>query len=207
MKSGPHRIAAVEIQTVSNCNASCSVCPWSDLKSGTTLNHISDETWKKVLEGVAELRPIIICPYLNNEPLLDPELERRVRELASACGPNVIEISTNGMFLNVGRALKLADSGVTNLLISVFGYDEESQRKIMGKSISCHRIRKAAFQILETLTTTGRGMSVEIVKLVGITQHPGKSKRHVGLAGVSGEMAGRRVEFKPDLNEADTLRW
>ena len=77
------KLRAIEIQTVSWCNAGCVVCPWPQIKDSVPRQGMTDDIWNKVLEGIRALNPDIIVPYLNNEPLLDQQLESRIQNIRS----------------------------------------------------------------------------------------------------------------------------
>jgi len=78
-----------------------------------------------------------ICPYLCNEPCIDPTLELRL-EILSAAFPNAeVELSTNMLLCNRDRAERTLNilgnhPGDCEIWISHHGVDEKSFKKIMG---------------------------------------------------------------------------
>jgi MoaA/NifB/PqqE/SkfB family radical SAM enzyme len=125
-------VRAVEFQTVSHCNGRCYICPWPDVRGTEVLKAMPDGVWDRLLEGLAELRPGRVIPYLNNEPLIDQGLEERIVQVLELLPEAEIEVSTNGILLTPQRTEGLLRAGVTDLHVSIFGWDRDSHRRIMG---------------------------------------------------------------------------
>jgi MoaA/NifB/PqqE/SkfB family radical SAM enzyme len=131
-------IRNVQIQTQSRCNADCIFCPYSESWHAANPGKMTDELFAKVLD---ELRPFSLginrgkfCPYLMQEPLLDPKIFDRVQQIYAAFPHTTVEIATNGSVLNE----KIADNLLTVLAgrpheirISHHGVDQESMDRIM----------------------------------------------------------------------------
>jgi MoaA/NifB/PqqE/SkfB family radical SAM enzyme len=127
-----HAVQAIEFQTVSSCNGRCYICPWPDVRADPRLKAMPDAIWERLVEGLTKLRPRRVIPYLNNEPLIDQGLEDRIARINELLPESEIEVSSNGMLLTPARSERLLRAGMTDLHVSIFGWDRESQRSIMG---------------------------------------------------------------------------
>ena len=66
--------------------------------------------------------------HVNNEPLLDPSLSVRIRELKDACQESVARVMTNGIRLTHEVAEKLFDAGLDMLDVNNYhGSDRISE--------------------------------------------------------------------------------
>lgn len=113
------------------CNARCSFCVY---RKTSGPRHIMDlELYWRAIGQYKEMggETIVLNP-LTGEPLTDPHLFERLDKGALAGIENVI-MYTNGINLrkdgNVGRLLS---SGVTQIYVSIGGFDNEVYKRVMG---------------------------------------------------------------------------
>ena len=99
----PHEIA---LETVAQCNAACTFCPYPTLERiGTKM---SDELIESVISQMAEFQhPFYFSPFKVNEPLLDKRLYDICREATerTCC---ILRIFTNGSPITNSHIDKLA---------------------------------------------------------------------------------------------------
>jgi len=98
---------------------------------------MTDDLYAHVLAELATLGVEIdrFCPYLENEPLLDPQLFDRVEMALQQLSPRVVELSTNAVPLDPARLDDLVRvlAGVRHeIWISFHGADTQSYEEIMG---------------------------------------------------------------------------
>jgi len=80
-----------------------------------------DEIYTKILNDLKDVNYMgSIHPYLNAEPLKDPDIVRKVREARKMFPGNVIFLSTNGDYLTKGMADDLIGAGLTWMGVSVY---------------------------------------------------------------------------------------
>lgn len=159
------KLKAIEIQTVSYCNAKCAVCPWIKIKDSVSKQSMTEQTWNRALEGVSVLNPDTIIPYMNNEPLLDKNIESRINDLRSLSPHSQIEVSTNGILLSEKSAKYLVDN-VDIILVSLFGSDETSNLELMGKGMSYEKIKHNIINLKQAKKESGSNSTINIVKLI-----------------------------------------
>jgi MoaA/NifB/PqqE/SkfB family radical SAM enzyme len=116
-KAGVERVM---IETSSYCNRRCGYCPNALLDRISERKFLADALFDEVLAGLAEIdydRHIVMHYY--NEPLADPAICDKIARAAAACPKAVIEIFSNGDFLDRGYLERLRAAGLTSLVISL----------------------------------------------------------------------------------------
>ncbi len=114
----------VEISDSGTCNRSCSFCPRSDkewIKKFDNKEFIEPELHKSIVSQLSDLKYSGIVVYSGfNEPLLNKNIYKNISQTRSYLPNAKIELITNGDVLNEKRILKLFESGLSTLLISVY---------------------------------------------------------------------------------------
>ena len=122
-------MSVVEISNSGMCNRKCSFCPRSDPDYPDINEFISEKLHRKIFTELSELNykgMVIYSGYV--EPLLHKKIYENIAEARKLLPEAQIEVITNGDVLNKERLLKLFDSGLSTLLISVYdGPKEEKQ--------------------------------------------------------------------------------
>jgi len=116
------------LQTVDRCNGRCIMCPYSSLGKTGPPNLMEDRLYLHILHQARRagtLRSVVLM--LQNEPLLDCRLGKRVRMAREALGNRVrIGLVTNGSLLTEQRVEELIDNGVERIEVSLDAYDERT---------------------------------------------------------------------------------
>ena len=117
-----------EISNSGMCNRKCSFCPRSDPNYLHVNKFIDSKLVKKIAIELTEHEysgTILFSGYV--EPLLDKKIYKDIKYLKQKLPYSNIELITNGDVLNDDRALKLFESGLDVLLISVYDGPKEAQ--------------------------------------------------------------------------------
>lgn len=129
---GPNKIPLMSVVEISNsgmCNRKCSFCPRSDPDYLDVNEFISEKLHTKIFSELSDLDykgMVIYSGYV--EPLLHKKIYQNIKEARKFLPNAQIEIITNGDVLNKERLIKLFDSGLSTILISVYdGPKEEKQ--------------------------------------------------------------------------------
>lgn len=105
-------VAIINLESSSACNRVCTYCPDS-IHDRKTQNLIGTSAWERFLDNVRVLRyERQVSLNLYNEPLLDPTLGRKLRELKSASPLLSTKISSNGDLMNARSLSELAEAGL-----------------------------------------------------------------------------------------------
>lgn len=128
----------IEISESGICNRKCSFCPRSDPNYPDIKEFISEKLHNKLCDELSELKfkgLIIYSGFV--EPLLDKNIFKLV-EYAKYKNPEArLEIITNGDVLNKTRLIKLYDSGLDRLQISLYDGEEQFEEfKLLGESLN-----------------------------------------------------------------------
>jgi len=126
-------VERVEVETHSFCNRRCDYCPNS---SGDRLGEnkrIPEDIWRLLLANLREIDfagSVILTSY--NEPLADPMILQRIREVREHLPRAGIGIFTNGDYLRAGSFPDLATAGLNYLHISIHTSPGEKFNKIVA---------------------------------------------------------------------------
>ena len=112
------RFWAVEIQTTTECNRSCSICPNSKYPKAKHLMLTS--TYKKILHDLSDMNFVgRISPHLYGEPLLDKRLPYLVELTRQSLPSTYICILTNGDLLSRSVFNELIQRGADDFLVTL----------------------------------------------------------------------------------------
>lgn len=122
---------ALEIQTVSYCNAHCTICPFGDVYKQLPSGIMDMGLFIRLIDQVPSAWGVRIIPYLNSEPFLDPLLIDRLRYVNEHLPGSEIEISTNVSMLNEAMQTRLQGIELKELRLSVFGFTAQTHKQAM----------------------------------------------------------------------------
>lgn len=125
----------IQLQTVSTCNAKCKTCPYHTSWHRENPGKMSDAVFDHLMKLLRHIPMGKICLYLENEPLLDPALFKRIETIKTALNFREIEISTNGSVFTrpIIKKLYHALKDISHQVwISWHGITPGSYKKLMG---------------------------------------------------------------------------
>ena len=132
--------SVVEISDSGTCNRKCVFCPRSNLEWINEFDKkefITTELHEKICKELSEHDYSGIVVYSGfNEPLLNKACYKNLLRTRKYLPNAKIELITNGDVLNLERLIKLFNSGLTTILISVYDgkEDEEKFQKLVEKA-------------------------------------------------------------------------
>ena len=122
----------VEISDSGTCNRSCSFCPRSDenwIKKFDSKEFIKPQLHESIVSQLKDLEYNGIVVYSGfNEPLLNKNIYKNISQTRNYLPNAKIELITNGDVLNKKRILRLFESGLSTLLISVYDGPEDMDK-------------------------------------------------------------------------------
>lgn len=119
------------IETVRACNAKCVMCPSETMEraKGVMEPGVHQLILDKILDWGA---PIELITHAGlGEPLLDKNLEDRIRAEKAAFPTAQVVVYSNGALLTPERARSLLDSGLDVLSVSINGFRKETYEHVM----------------------------------------------------------------------------
>jgi len=131
IKSGKTFPISIKLQTVNKCNAHCKFClyPYSK-ESKNALKVMNDKLFLKIVNELSQLkyRPTINLT-LQNEPLLDKDIFRKIKILKDKTDNKVI-IITNGSLLTKNNIIYLRESKLDKIFVSLYATNKEDYHLI-----------------------------------------------------------------------------
>lgn len=113
-------LRVVQVQTDSRCNGACVMCPWPSTRTRLAQGKMPWPLFTEVVDQVARHASVtLVSVMLQNEPLLDGRLAEAVAYVRRRMPRVGISIATNGELLDATTVRRLADAGLTKLVVSV----------------------------------------------------------------------------------------
>lgn len=129
VKQGWPLPSVVEISESGTCNRKCVFCPRSAKDFPDVKEFIEPELIKKIAIELAEFNYSGIFLFSGFvEPMLDRRIYDHVKTIRRTLPQARIEMVTNGDVLDKNRLLRLFDSGLSTILISVYDSREDAER-------------------------------------------------------------------------------
>ena len=127
----------IQIQTTSICNARCKICPYVGSLLSKNKAVMSDAVFSRLISAIAEASWVTpkLALYMQNEPLTDPALASRIKQLAQKVHFGYLELSTNCSLLSAERAASIieASTGVSlRVELSFQGNNQKSFEEMTG---------------------------------------------------------------------------
>lgn len=168
----PSAPKAVQIQTVSGCNANCVFCPNKKTELEIPLGRRMDwDLYRSIVEECVDWGVTRFSPYLMNESMLDPELPERVKYITDRKKSyQYTKINSHGGLLNERMAKGLLDAGLDRLNFSVQGLDPVVYEKIM--SLKLDKVLRNIERFAELKRQGGYKTRIRVVMLDTKEVHP-----------------------------------
>ncbi len=168
----PDAPMAVQIQTVSGCNANCVFCPNKKTELDIPLGKRMDwDLYRSIVDQCIDMGVRRFSPYLMNESMLDPELPERVKYITERKKEHqYTKINSHGGLLTERMAKGLLDSGLDRLNFSVQGLDPVIYEKIM--SLKLDKVLRNIERFAELKRAGGYKTRIRIVMLDTKEVHP-----------------------------------
>lgn len=165
----------VQIQTTSVCNGKCIFCPYMDSWHKEHPGMMTDGVFERIVDQLKSIPLNKICMYLENEPLVDPQLIPRTKRVIDELSFNLMEISTNAALLTEEKARSLVElfgDSPHQIWLSFHGINKRTFEGVMGLDFektldNVIRLLQLAQDVPLNITIRGAGMP--LVKSLG---HP-----------------------------------
>ena len=117
----------LEISPIDACNRKCVFCPKSDPQIAPdtfkTMGDKSIEKLSKELKQIDYKGTVVFAGY--GEPLLDKNIFKKISLLSEVCN---VEITTNGDPLTKKNIIKLVESGIDKIVVSLYDGPEQIEK-------------------------------------------------------------------------------
>ena len=116
----------IAIETTSVCNRRCSYCPNScnALRKLRPQKHMDKDLFDHIVDQLADMKyKGVIALQHYGEPLLDPDLTRRIAQIKEKVPTAQVFIYSNGDFLTPGKLDDLIEAGLDRAIITNHNQD------------------------------------------------------------------------------------
>lgn len=125
--------SAIEIETRTRCNSSCSFCAASILTDTRPDILMPEALYTKLIAELVDLDYAgTIKFFVNNEPLLDKRNPDFIRQAKAALPKVKTELHTNGLKLNPKSGLELLEAGLDLMYINNYSNEGKMHRGVQA---------------------------------------------------------------------------
>ncbi|MCZ9840557.1 radical SAM protein [Brachyspira hyodysenteriae] len=137
----------IVIEPSDKCNFKCNFCPTGDVElmkntRGRHYGNMNFELFKKIVDDISGFKNDIkaLRLYEHGEPLLNPELPNMIKYAKDSKKFNHIEFTTNAFLLKNELSLKIINSGLDQICISIEGINEQQYKEISNVSVDFNKL-------------------------------------------------------------------
>lgn len=116
------------------CNGKCVICPYETSWHARNPGVMTDRLFSVIIDQIKDINTEKICPYLENEPLMDSKIFERIAIIRDSCTYGHIEVATNALLLTRSRSQRLLESlagSAHEVWISFHGINKETYEEVM----------------------------------------------------------------------------
>jgi len=127
---------AIFIQLTTGCNAKCVNCPHPFTYGKKMIRYMPEQVWGKIIQDVKEMGYTgQLGLYLHHEPLIDPYLFRKIRQVNQETKAYVV-LSTNGSLLTEENRKNLVESRPHLVHVNIPSAEREQYEKMTKLSFT-----------------------------------------------------------------------
>ena len=169
-KNGFPLPAVIEVSESGMCNRKCVFCPRSDPDYEHVNEFISSDLIERLTSELKEIKYQNLFLFSGFvEPLLDKNIYNLLKIVRKNLTQSRIEIITNGDVLNKERAIKLFNSGLSCLLISIYD-GKEAEEKIYDLMQSCN-LREDQYKIRKRYLSESENFGISLSNRGGMMKN------------------------------------
>ena len=133
----------LNIEPTNSCNLKCCCCPRDKTAKLQGTNFLSLKSFKKLVDEASQYPQLTMLNlHKDGEPLLHKQLPEMVLYAKEKNVAKTIHLNTNGTLLDTKRALKLLQSGIDDITISVDAAYPDTYFKLKGRNHLDHLNQK-----------------------------------------------------------------
>ncbi|MCF8369674.1 MAG: SPASM domain-containing protein [Bacteroidales bacterium] len=145
----PNLFKIIEIETINRCNNTCQFCPVNIENEKRPFAKMTDVLFTKIINELSQINYSgTVLFHSNNEPLLDDELENKIRYTKNKCNNVYISFYTNGKLLTVDKILKFKNAGIDKITINSYSNDLILRKKIYKVINSLKKMKPEKYPLI-----------------------------------------------------------
>ena len=174
----------LSVQTATSCNLACTVCPHRDVYRSCWF--MADSTWDMIIKSINDLPSLVYVTITqNNEPLMDPSIYNKIRDVNRKTGKKSIIITNGKALVDAKTRASLVDAAPSRVDISLISGNKEEYETITGLSFS------RTINTIKMCAHTGLNIQVLVAKT-----------NNTDVRYVLGMLSGIPVQFNPLTSNA-----
>lgn len=180
-KNNAHALKLVFWETTTACNLECIHCRRLDISQSLSKDDLSTEESLKLIDSIKEIGTLILI-LSGGEPLVRPDIFD-VAKYATDKGL-ITALATNGTLINDEIAVKIKESGIHRVSISIDGADSTIHDKFRGiegsfeKAINSFNILKSKGISVQINCTIAKHNAFQIEKIYELALYLGAHALH-----------------------------
>ncbi|MDD5530637.1 MAG: radical SAM protein [bacterium] len=130
VKSRPN---IIQIELTNVCNLCCKYCYRGRLDEfpGVKFGYMKEKDFKKIVSEIKT--PVSIGFVGGGETMLHPQMFEFAKHISQIHKPSILSVTTNGTLLDESMALKLIDSNISKLYVTIDAASPETYIKSRGR--------------------------------------------------------------------------
>ena len=187
------------LETTTRCNLECEMCMKNTCKEPLSESDFNTELFPKLLPAISHAGSLVLNGI--GEPLLVAELETYIlRAKKTMPAGSWIGFQTNGLLLNLDRALSLCDAGLDKISVSIDSVDPLSYSRIRsGGEFNSTINALINLRVARTKIKTSLKIGVELVLRKDNLENLPDVLRFGGEKGIDFALVSHLFPYKPDL--------
>ncbi|MFH1456767.1 MAG: radical SAM protein [Patescibacteria group bacterium] len=118
----------IYLETTNACNAKCYSCP--RVKMNRPIGIMHWDIFEKIINSLKPYHGLYFTLHIDGEPLLDPDLFKRIKYIKKNLKNPKIHFNTNVVLMNEEKIKNILDSGLDSITFSVDGTTKETYEKV-----------------------------------------------------------------------------
>ncbi len=160
---------SINLETTNHCNLRCIMCPRHLTDRGFGL--MDDGLYQKLIDEIAEKGPVLTLTLIKDgESLIHPRVHELIKYAKERKAAHRIEIFSNGILLDEDRSVKIIESGLDVLNISIDAMNPETYKKIKGRD-QYEMVVKNTKRFAEIKKEMGAKTPLLVAKFIGMTEN------------------------------------
>lgn len=146
---------SVAVETTSICNRTCSFCPNTipKLKQQRPQKEMSEQVFMRLMKDLSQIHYRDIVSFQHyGEPLLDTQLEDRIKLARRLLPQAYLQIKSNGDYLSVKKFQHLTQAGLNEIFVTIYNPDGKltSNMKNLAEYLLWHPQERSCLSIRST---------------------------------------------------------
>jgi len=140
---------SIAVEISASCNANCFMCPRKNLSR--EVGNMDMALFTKIIDELYDNKVLLRKIFLHwmGEPLLNPNFDKMIAYAREKNIAEMVVIASNAIALNEEKAVRLINSGLEELFISLDAINQDTYEKIRGKSISIKVIEDNILRLID----------------------------------------------------------